>query len=112
MMQTKFYIQRGVIIGLLLHNSKKRWKQCTWCNHHFLPHHNKQVYCDKTCKRLQRQKYKRDWNYRRRILEREGHVINDKAILNVGTGGLGEHPCSSFAEEIRRIKHEKRRLRL
>ena len=41
--------------------------------------------------------------YHRRVLERGGVIVNDHNILNVGTGGLGEHRCNGGDS----VEHEK-----
>lgn len=104
--QTKFYILQGSIIGLILHHHKRRWKSCKWCGHTFMPHHNKQAFCDNTCRQISRQSYKSSWNYHRRVLERNGDIVNDRSILNVGTGGLSEHPSLDMREEYNKIRKE------
>lgn len=82
------------------------WKECDWCGVFFIPHHNKQVCCSKTCRQLRRASYMSKYKYRRRILEREGVLVNDRGILNVGTGGLSGHRCNNFSEEIRKVRQE------
>ena len=112
MIQTKLWVRRGVVIGLQLHHHYKRWKTCKWCGNTFLPQHNKQAYCDNICKHISRQNYKSKWMYNRRVRNRNGNIINDRAILNVGTGGLGEHSSKDFSVEHRKIMKEMRELGL
>ena len=112
MIQTKLLIENGVIIGLLLHNKRKKWKTCKWCGHTFMPQHNKQAFCDNICRDISRQKYKSDWMYNRRLQNRNGFIINDRSILNVGTGGLGEHRCKEEEMEYKKIQKEFRTLGL
>ena len=83
-----------------------------WCGKTFLPHHNKQAYCDYVCRQISRQRYKSNWNYHRRIQNRDGLVVNDRAILNVGTGSLSEHPCSNERVELKKIQKELREIGL
>ena len=105
-----------MIIGLQFHNQfhnqHKRWKQCKWCGYTFLPHHNKQAFCDQTCKYISRQNYKSNWMRQRRIQHRSGEVVNDRAILNLGTGALGEHCEVDCSVEISKIRKELRSLGL
>ena len=110
--QTRFYIRRGKVVGLIMNGRHKQWKHCKWCGHTFLPSHNKQAYCDPTCKTVSRQNYKNRWMYTWRIKVRHGEILNDRSILNVGTGGLGEHRCSVDGVEHRKILKEMRELGL
>jgi len=107
MTQTIFYIIQNMIVGLDHH----RWKQCKWCEKTFMPYHNKQAFCDDTCRTLYRSRYKSDWMYHRRNLEREGHIVNDRSILNVGTGGLGEHRRDCFEDEMKEVRKELKKIR-
>ena len=109
---SEFLIVKDRIVGLIVGKARRRWKRCKWCGKTFMPHHNKQAYCDRVCQRLKRQKYKRDWNYKRRCLERDGMIINEKSILNVGTGGLGMHRHNSDAREHHEVLKELRRIGL
>lgn len=106
MIQTKLLIEKGVIIGLLLKNKRKKWKTCKWCRKTFLPLANKQAYCDDTCRHISRQQYKSNWMYHQRVLERNGEIVNDRSILNVGTGNLGGHRCKSFSVEHEKVLKE------
>ena len=110
--QTRLYIERGVIKGLLLNNHTKKWKRCKWCNHTFIPVANKQQYCDDTCRHIARQQYKSNWMYHQRVLERSGEIVNDRSILNLGTGNLGEHSSKIFSVEHEKIQRELRELGL
>ena len=75
-----------------------------------MPHHNKQAFCDDICRSLYRGRYKSNWMYKRRKLESEGHIVNDRSILNVGTGGLGPHRRQNFEEEHEEILVELKKL--
>lgn len=110
--QTTLWIQNKQIIGLHFQQHYRRWKTCMWCGKTFIPHHNKQTYCDKICRQISRQRYKSNWNYHRRIQNRDGLVVNDRAILNVGTGGLSEHRCKEEEMEYKKIQKEFRTLGL
>ncbi len=109
---TQFYIVNGEIVGLMYAGHRKRWKQCKWCPSTFLPQHNKQKYCSKTCRQLQRRAYKSKWQLHRRYQEQNGVIINDRNILNVGTGRLGEHCCSNWKKEQNSINKELREIGL
>jgi len=108
--QTTLRIENNHIIGLYIHNRKIKWKQCKWCNHTFLPEHNKQAYCDATCRSVARQTYTSRWIYHRRKQEQNGDYINDKNVLNIGTGGLGQHRASTDEEEYKKIQGELKRI--
>ena len=47
-----------------------------------------------------------------RIRSREGSIVNDRAILNVGTGGLGEHMQHDFRAEQQKVRKELKELGL
>lgn len=111
-MQTKFWIKCGEVIGLQLHKKHKRWKQCRWCGNTFLPKHNKQAYCDVVCKHISRQKYNSDWMRKYRIQHRSGEIVNDRSILNIGTGSLGEHCELDCSVELRKVELELKNLGL
>lgn len=110
--QSIYWIKQDHIIGFIIGEKHRRWKECKWCGNTFNPHHNKQSYCDKVCQSLSRQKYKSNWMYRNRIRQRNGDLFDDRSILNVGTGGLGEHCEVDNVVEHRKIIGELRRLGL
>ena len=109
---SQFMIVDNEIVGLKWDMHRKRWKNCLWCNTTFLPHHNKQKYCSKLCRTLQRRAYKSRWQLHRRYQEQNGVIINDRNILNVGTGRLGEHRCNNFRKEENSIRKELKELGL
>ena len=111
--QARLYIQGRMIIGLIFpHNHKRKFKKCKWCGNSFIPHHNSQAFCDNICRNISRQKYKSDWMNSWRIRSREGSIVNDRAILNVGTGGLGEHMQHDFRAEQQKVRKELKELGL
>ena len=107
-----FLIENKRIIGLMWGVHRQRWKHCQWCRTTFLPHHNKQKYCSKLCRKLQRRAYKSRWQLHRRYMEQNGVIINDRNILNVGTGKLGEHRYKNYNRERNSILKEMQEIGL
>lgn len=128
MSQTKFHIQNGKITGIqqtqkettkkiIIIQTKKstprkyKPKKCKWCNTQYTPTNPHQLYCDKTCSTLAKQKYGRSrvQKFRKKYKD----VLHQiKKYTNIGTGGLGQHMAASFEEEQEKIQDELQALKL
>lgn len=116
--QTKFTILHNQIIGIrsgsrtLTRFTKPLEKKCKWCGRPYKPTHNRQTYCNEACKHYSELERINNHMRRKRIKQRNGYLVNDRAILNVGTGGLGKHRDPDFSEEHRKIMCELHRCGL
>lgn len=100
------------ITGITWGGKTRSWKICQWCNNTFLPHANRQTYCDDTCRELARTTYKRNWMYHYRKKIQNGEIIDPRSILNVGTGNLGQHRLENYDEEHEKILEELNKIGL
>ena len=113
MVQLVFHIQKGDIVGCCkpiqpIVTKSFAEKKCNYCGQPFKPYHSHNLYCSRECRSNSDKEHteKRVREYRKR------YTHNDRSILNVGTGELGEHALTDFEEEHRKIQNEFRHLRL
>ena len=119
MMQLVFKIKDNKIIdyvkksdGEVPVETRKKYKEskCGWCGKVFTPTHSHNLYCSKQCRYYSDLEHnnQRKIRYRKRF----HGMFNDRAILNVGTGGLGQHAKKNFEDEARIIRNEMKKLGL
>lgn len=111
MVQSVFIIRGGTIKGWQITNQKQyKPKKCKYCGNKFIPTHSHNLYCSEKCRGNSDKEHTEERV--RRYRKRYHGVFNDRAILNVGTGGLGEHRSKSFNVEQKKIMKELRELGL
>lgn len=83
---------------------------CSYCGSEYIKKHNRQTYCCEECSYYGSLEKTNNRVRRYRIKKRKN--FGYESVKNLGGGHLGPNPKSSFEEEHRVVKNEKRRLRL
>ena len=98
------------ILWIIMTNKTKAI--CKECHEEFTKKHNREVYCCDTCRSKARREQNR--RNRRNYYHRWKNILKELPCrgTRLGTGSLGIAPASTWYEEIKRIKKEKRRLRI
>lgn len=86
-----------------------RVMSCNWCGKPFMSYKGMR-YCSARCRRFARkeQNYLHQLKYQRR----HGRTDKQRYFDNLGNSNLGEHCCEDVEKEMKKIKKEKRRLKI